>query len=227
MVAAVAPPACSFIPLRRDGSGAHAALDPGAAILLTRRMAIRPELVALPNLLTYGRIVAIPLIVLMAVPGIGWLRALAFVLYVAAAVTDWLDGYLARKWNQTSPLGRMLDPIADKLLVGALLLAFAWDHTFSALDLVPATLILMREIFISGLREFMGNAHVAVPVSRLAKWKTTVQLVALGCAFLEPLLPGIYWLSKLLLWLAALLTVWTGAQYFLSMWPHLSGEDRS
>jgi CDP-diacylglycerol--glycerol-3-phosphate 3-phosphatidyltransferase len=189
-------------------------------------MANRSNLVALPNLLTYSRIVAIPVIAWFIVSGFPTLRWIAFALYVAAAITDFLDGYLARRWNQSSPLGRMLDPIADKLLVGALIVVFAWDGTFTPLDLIPAVLILLREIFVSGLREFMGDKGIVVKVTQLAKWKTTVQLLALGAAFLVPLLPPVTLASEALLWLAAILTVITGAQYFRGAWPSLSGDGQ-
>jgi len=180
----------------------------------------------LPNLLTYGRIAAIPVIcLLLAVGGtlLGWI---ALLLYIAAAVTDWLDGYLARRMNQGTPLGRMLDPIADKLLVGALLIVLAWNGSFSALDLVPAIAILLREIFVPGLREFLGPLNIVVHVTKLAKWKTTVQLVALGVVIAERLIPGLGLVSDIALWLAGLLTVWTGWQYFAGALPHLVGEPK-
>ena len=116
----------------------------------------------------------------------------------------------------------MLDPIADKLLVGALIVTFAWTRDFSGLDLIPAIAILFREIFVSGLREFMGKRDVSVPVTFLAKWKTTVQLVALFFVIVDGLLPGFGLISALLLWLAGVLTVWTGWQYLVSVWPYFS-----
>jgi CDP-diacylglycerol--glycerol-3-phosphate 3-phosphatidyltransferase len=183
-----------------------------------------PSLTSIPNLLTYGRIVAIPIIVALLVAENPALRWLALLLYLAAAVSDFLDGYLARRWNQSSPLGRMLDPIADKLLVGALIVAFAWDRSLAGWDLVPALAILLREIFVSGLREFLGPQNVIVKVTQLAKWKTTVQLLALTFIFLAPLLAGAGLVAELLLWLAGVLTVITGAQYFMTAWPHLSGS---
>jgi CDP-diacylglycerol--glycerol-3-phosphate 3-phosphatidyltransferase len=188
-------------------------------------MPINKSVTTLPNLLTYGRIVAIPVIVALLVTGDPALRWLALLLYLAAAVSDFFDGYLARKWNQTSPLGRMLDPIADKLLVGALIVTFAWDRSFSAWDLIPALAILLREIFVPGLREFMGPRNVVVKVTQLAKWKTTVQLLALTFIFLAPLLAGAGFVAELLLWLAGIMTVITGGQYFMTAWPYLSGDE--
>jgi len=188
-------------------------------------MTSRSHLTAPPNLLTYARMIAIPVIIWLALTGDPTARWVAFVLYVAAAVTDYLDGYFARKWQIVSPLGRMLDPIADKLLTGALLVALAADHTIAGWSLLPAIAILCREIFVSGLREFMGPLGIVVHVSKLAKWKTTVQLVALGALLLMPLLAGIAPAALLLLWLAGILTVWTGWDYFRGAWPSLRGDD--
>jgi CDP-diacylglycerol--glycerol-3-phosphate 3-phosphatidyltransferase len=180
---------------------------------------------SLPNLITIARILLIPVICWLLVTGNLPLRAVALGLYALAAVSDWLDGYLARRLDLGSPLGRMLDPIADKLLVGALLMTLAWNGSFSELDLIPAVAILLREIFVSGLREFLGPRNVVVHVTKLAKWKTTVQLVALAVVILEALVPGWGLVSDLLLWLAGALTVWTGAQYFTGAWPHLRGDQ--
>lgn len=182
------------------------------------------QLTQIPNLITIARIVAIPVVVALVMTGDTNLRLVALILYIVAAASDWLDGYLARKWNQTSPLGRMLDPIADKLLVGLVIATLAWDGSLSALDMIPVLAILFREFFISGLREFLGNAKVVLKVSQLAKWKTTVQLIALAIILLERIVPGLGLLSDIVLWLAGILTVWTGIQYLLASWPHLSDE---
>lgn len=176
---------------------------------------------SLPNLLTVLRILAIPVIVILAISDIGLFRWLALILYVLAAITDFFDGLLARMMGAVSPLGRMLDPIADKLLVGALLIAFAWDRTFSVFDLIPALAILLREIFIAGLREYLGSQNVIMPVSMLAKYKTTVQLIALGIVMAEPVLPGLRLISDAALWLAGILTVWTGWSYWRGAAEHM------
>jgi len=176
----------------------------------------------LPNQLTIARIIAVPVVCLMIVLGWDWLRWLALFVYVLAAITDWLDGFLARRMSMSSDLGKMLDPIADKLLVGALIVTLAWTRDLSALDLIPAIAILFREIFISGLREFMGKRDISVPVTFLAKWKTTVQLVALFFVILQGPWVGVWFIADVLLWLAAILTVWTGWQYMLSVWPYFS-----
>src|ERR1700674_139746 len=140
---------------------------------------------ALPNLLTYGRIAAVPVVVAAMywqsiLQGGLWLRWFALAVFIAAGVTDILDGYFARIWGQQSLLGRMLDPIADKLLVSSCLLMLAADETIRGWSLFAAIIILCREILVSGLREFLAELRVSVPVSRLAKWKTTWQLVAIG-----------------------------------------------
>ncbi|MCS6762376.1 MAG: CDP-diacylglycerol--glycerol-3-phosphate 3-phosphatidyltransferase [Candidatus Devosia symbiotica] len=181
-------------------------------------------LLLIPNQITIARIFAIVPIVILVMTGDQTMRLVVLVLYLLAAASDWLDGYLTRAWKQFSPLGRMLDPIADKLLVGILIAALAWDGSFSALDMIPACAILFREFFIPGLREFLGNTQIVLPVSKLAKWKTTTQLVALAVVLLEPIVPGFGLISDALLWLAGILTIWTGWDYLRASWPHLLGE---
>lgn len=191
-------------------------------------MNLPPQVTTLPNLLTIGRIIAVPVICLFVVvsstTGWYWLRWLILLVYIAAAFTDWLDGFLARRMHLNSALGRMLDPIADKLLVGGLLITLAWTD-LSAWDLIPAIAILLREIFVSGLREYLGKHDIVVSVTMLAKWKTTVQMVALGCLIITPELIGLGFIAHFLLWIAAFLTVWTGWDYFLSSWPYLAGPE--
>jgi cardiolipin synthase len=173
---------------------------------------------SLPNLLTYVRIVAVPSVVacLFLIPGdLGRWWALA--IYIGACITDWFDGYLARVWRQQSTLGRVLDPIADKLLVGATLLMLTHDRTIDGVQIWAAVIILCREILVSGLREFLAELNVKVHVTQLAKWKTSMQMVALGFLVAGPagdnLIPGITWTGLALLWVAALLTLWTGFDY--------------
>jgi CDP-diacylglycerol--glycerol-3-phosphate 3-phosphatidyltransferase/cardiolipin synthase len=169
-------------------------------------------------MLTYLRIVAVPAVALclFLIPGNAG-RWWALGLYVAACVTDWLDGYLARAWRQQSTLGRMLDPIADKLLVGTTLLMLAHDNTIDRVNLAAAVIILCREILVSGLREFLAELNVKVHVTQLAKWKTMLQMVALGILLAGPagdrLVPGVTTAGLALLWVAALLTLWTGFDY--------------
>ena len=173
---------------------------------------------SLPNILTYLRIIAVPVVVAaLSVEGdVG--RWTAFGLFAAASITDYFDGYLARLWTQQSSLGRMLDPIADKLLVSVCLLALTANNTIGGWSLWAAVIILMREIFVSGLREFLAELKVSVPVTRLAKWKTTLQLIAIGILLLGPTgneyIPGISYVGLAMLWTAALVTLYTGYDYF-------------
>ena len=146
-------------------------------------MPARP--LALPNLLTYARIAAVPVVVGLLywqsiLDGGLWIRWVALAVFIAAGITDVLDGYFARIYGQQSSLGRMLDPIADKLLVASCLLMLAAEETIRGWSLLAAVVILCREILVSGLREYLAELRVSVPVSRLAKWKTTWQLVAVG-----------------------------------------------
>ncbi len=174
--------------------------------------------VSLPNILTYGRILAVPALVavLYFIPGDTG-RTIAFALFAAASVTDWLDGYLARIWAQQSELGRMLDPIADKLLVGAVLMMMVYDRTIAGAGIFAAIIILTREILVSGLREFLAELNVKVHVSWLSKWKTAFQMIALAALILGPAiekqLPHVVILGTALLWASALLTIWTGYDY--------------
>ena len=176
----------------------------------------------IPNVLTMARVVLIvPLIAMMVMPGnyIWWATAL----YAFIALTDWFDGYLARKLNQMSDFGRFLDPIADKILVMAMFIAVAANNTVQGWWLALPIIILTREFLVAGLREFLGPKNVVVHVTKLAKWKTTVQMLALGF-----LIPGeVYYdaaiCGNLLMLLATVLTVITGWQYFKAGWPHLKG----
>ncbi len=173
---------------------------------------------SLPNVLTYARIVAVPALVLclyfLRGDGARWA---AFALFVAAALTDWLDGYLARAWEQQSTLGRMLDPIADKLIVGAALLMLVHDGTISGATVFAAVIILCREILVSGLREFLAELNVKIHVTQLAKWKTSLQMIALAVLIAGPaadkIVPGISTAGLILLWAAAILTLITGYDY--------------
>ena len=179
----------------------------------------------LPNLLTYGRVVAVPVVVaLLFWPSDGWARWTALAVYIVAAITDFFDGYLARAWSQQSSLGRMLDPIADKLLVAAALLMLSADGTIAGFSLWAAVIILCREILVSGLREYLAELRVPVPVTAVAKWKTATQLVALGFLIAGPAgeraLPGATTAGLVLLWVAAILTLYTGWDYMKASYQH-------
>ncbi len=183
----------------------------------------------IPNLLTMGRIWAIPAIVFTMFldkiaenadkPTWAWIGV---GLFIAAGITDYMDGYLARHLNQLSRFGRVLDPIADKLLVGSILIMLAWQGKLDSIMVVPAVIILCREILVSGLREFLAEIQVGCPVTKLAKWKTACQMVALPVlmvakanysGFASGFLTWIGWIA---LWGAAILTVKTGYGYWKS-----------
>ena len=173
---------------------------------------------SLPNILTYGRIAAVPVLAGVLFFGTSETsRWLAFAIFVLACLTDWLDGYLARIWEQQSNLGRMLDPIADKLLVGATLLMLVYSGTIGGWSIWAALIILSREILVSGLREFLAELNVKVHVTQLAKWKTAMQFVALAMLLAGPaaesVLRGTTNAGVVLLWIAALLTLLTGYDY--------------
>jgi len=179
-------------------------------------------ILGLPNLLTILRVVLVVPIALLLIPEANWARWLAFGFCLLASATDWADGYLARRRQQVSPFGRFLDPIADKLLVAAVLVALVATRDVSGWEVVAVIAILSREILISGLREFMGGSGVTIHVTRLAKWKTTVQLAALLLLILAPALgPPFGWAAGVLLWLAAALTVVTGWEYLRGGLAHM------
>ena len=170
---------------------------------------------SLPNILTISRIVVIPLIFLSVyITSMFW-AVFAAILFIAASITDYFDGYLARARGEVSVFGRLLDPIADKLLVASALVVLLAkpDMLVTKLSYIPVVVILCREILVSGLREFLMEVKVGMPVTRLAKWKTGFQMTALSMLLLK----GVwYWggIGEILLWVAAVLTFITGYQYF-------------
>jgi cardiolipin synthase (CMP-forming) len=189
---------------------------------------------SLPNILTCARILAIPVVVgciyaQAIMDGPLWLRWVALAVFIAAAITDYLDGYYARIWNQHSAFGRMLDPIADKLLVASCLLMLAADGIIHGWTLWAAIVILCREILVSGLREYLAGLRVSVPVTKLAKWKTTVQLIAIGFLLAgeagDELIPVVTQIGLVLLWVSAIFTIYTGWDYFRAGFRHLVKED--
>jgi cardiolipin synthase len=189
---------------------------------------------SVPNILTCARILAIPVVVGCVfwesiLDGPMWLRWVALAVFIAAGVTDYLDGYYARIWDQHSAFGRMLDPIADKLLVASCLLMLAADNSIHGWTLWAAIVILCREILVSGLREYLAALRVSVPVTKLAKWKTTIQLVAIGFLIAgeagEQILPATTLIGIALLWVSAIFTIYTGWDYFRAGIRHLIEED--
>ena len=175
------------------------------------------------NILTISRIVVIPIIVACIYLKSPWYGWIAFILFSAASITDYFDGYLARLRNEVSNLGTFLDPIADKLLVAAVILILTSKEVIADWETIPALIILLREIAVSGLREYLAGIKVSVPVSKIAKLKTSLQLIALaililsesGISFIPTLLIG-----KIALWSAAILTLYTGYDYLKSGFKH-------
>ena len=207
----------------------------------TRPARLRARPWSLPNVLTYGRILAVPaLVAVMFVDrptssGAVWSEYpnwIALAIFLTACITDFFDGYLARVWSQQSSLGQMLDPIADKLLVGAALVMLVANGTIRGWAIWAAIIILSREILVSGLREYLAELRVKVAVTRLAKWKTTVQMVALGFLIAgeagDRVLLALTSFDALamtiglvLLWIAALVTLYTGYDYFRAGLRHM------
>ena len=194
----------------------------------------QPKTLSLPNILTYARIAAIAVVVgcvyaQSVMDGPLWLRWVALAVFIAAGVTDVLDGYYARMWDQQSAFGRMLDPIADKLLVASCLLMLAADSSIHGWTLWAAIVILCREILVSGLREYLAGLRVSVPVTKLAKWKTTIQLVAIGFLIAgeagEQYIAATTLIGIVLLWISAIVTIYTGWDYFRAGIHHLIKED--
>lgn len=181
----------------------------------------------LPNILTISRIVVIPLIFMsIYFTSYAW-AMLAGILFVAASITDYLDGYLARAWNETSAFGRLLDPIADKLLVAtALVVILAKPNMYSLnITIIPVFVILCREILVSGLREFLREVNVGLPVTKLAKWKTAFQMTALAMMLFKDLWIGWSYTGEFLLWVAATLTFITGYQYYQKSLDYVKAEE--
>ena len=184
----------------------------------------------LPNLLTLSRILAVPLLVALLWPAeqgnpwrIGYLAA--FALYCLMGITDYFDGYLARAQGTVSKLGVFLDPIADKIMVGAVILMLCATQDIRGIHIIAAMVILLREIAVSGLREFLAGLKVSVPVSQLAKWKTAFQLIALGALILAGGVPHWPWVLQIglaTLWGAAVLTLVTGWDYLRVGLKHMS-----
>ncbi len=183
----------------------------------------------LPNILTYTRIIAVPLVVGLLIYGGDINRWIALAIFIVAAITDFFDGYLARIWQQQSSLGRMLDPIADKLLIASVLLAVTYTGEIYGLHIWAAVIILCREILVSGLREFLAELRVSVPVTQLAKWKTTIQMVAIAFLIVgqagDRVVPYISQAGLVFLWIAAIATIYTGFDYFRVGVKHVIEED--
>ncbi len=180
-------------------------------------------MLSLPNLLTMSRIVVIPVIFLsIYIKSPVW-SMLSGVLFVIAAITDYFDGYFARKYKVVSKFGMLFDPIADKLLVAAALVIILVNGLVLPISYIPVVVILCREILVSGLREFLSIFQVSMPVTRLAKWKTGFQMTALSM-----ILIGYMWgpIGEFLLWIAGVLTAITGYEYFKQAIDYIKAEEK-
>ena len=179
----------------------------------------------IPNLLTMSRIVSIPLMVALFFVPQAWAAWTILAIYAPAAATDYLDGYLARSLSITSPIGKFLDPIADKIFVGALLFMLAAIGRLAGVWALPALAILLREIFIAGLREYLGPLNISVPVTNLAKWKTGMQMTAIGFLIVGPYAPDwipSLWIGQIGLLIAMVLALKTGWDYTKNALPHIA-----
>lgn len=183
------------------------------------------EVYSLPNILTISRIVVIPVIFLSIYIHSTLWAVLTAVLFIVAAITDYFDGYLARSRNETSAFGRLLDPIADKLLVVSALLILVANHMVLPISYIPVIVILCREVLVSGLREFLSEVKVGMPVTRLAKWKTGFQMTAISLLLLG-MVPAFRFLGEILLWIAGVLTFITGYQYFQKSLDYIRKLDK-
>ena len=183
----------------------------------------------LPNLLTLSRIVATPILVALLYFHDPVMRWVALLLFAAAGATDYLDGYLARNLGQVSAMGRIFDPIADKLLVSSVIVILVAIDQIQGWMVIPAIIILCREILVSGLREYLAEVKIPLPVSHLAKWKTALQMIALGFLIVGdeagPAALPVDLIGDTGLWIAALLTIFTGYDYLARGLTHISQEE--
>jgi cardiolipin synthase len=178
----------------------------------------------IPNILTISRILMLPVIIFLFLMEESWgVTAMwwAFWLYAAACITDYLDGWLARKLNQTTAFGTFLDPISDKIFVGSLLIIFASMDRLDGIWMIPAIVIFAREFLISGLREYLGQKSVSLPVTPLAKWKTASQMIATGILIIGPYIPYGLMLGHWALAAAAVITFITGWKYMKAGLDHM------
>ncbi len=176
------------------------------------------------NQLTASRIAAIPVILALLLLPYSWAAWVGMVLFTIAGITDWLDGFMARRQGNVSKVGVFLDPIADKLLVSSVILLLVFNGQITAVSIFPAAIILLREVAVSGLREFLAGLSVSVPVSRLAKWKTFIQMLALGFLIVgnhSPETIPAKLIGDLLLWIAGILTIVTAYDYWRASLKHL------
>lgn len=195
--------------------------------LLRKRKGIKSEnwkIVTIPNILTFARVGLVPFLVLAFFVSGRVGTVLKLTLFLTASLTDYVDGYIARRFRQVSSFGAFLDPIADKILIAATLLMMAGTRRIEGIDLVPAVVIVCREFVISGLREFLAATGEELRVSYLAKWKTFTQITALA-VLLAGSTPALILVGTLLLWIAALLALVTGVSYLKISWTYVKATQ--
>lgn len=180
------------------------------------------NILTIPNVLTLLRMALLPFIIGCMYAGFYWA---ALILYTVAAVSDFLDGWLARKLDAITPFGTFLDPISDKVFVGLLLIVLVDTGQLGGFFIIFPLIIMTREFLISGLREFLGPKDVQVPVTNIAKWKTTAQMLALGLLIIAPIHVALLIAGLLCMALAVFITVITGFLYLKAAWPHLIEND--
>lgn len=186
-----------------------------------QKPAIKKWMLNLPNILTLLRLALLPVIIWLLFQPENWAAYSALGLYVFGAITDWLDGWIARKYNQITEFGTFMDPISDKIFVSAIMLMLVATGRIEGLWVVLVILIFVREFTISGLREFLGPKNIKVPVSQLAKWKTAIQMIATGILIVGPYVPYGTLSGLSALSLATLLTLWTALSYLKTGFEHM------
>tara|TARA_B100000989_G_scaffold232502_1_gene179292 strand:+ start:119 stop:679 length:561 start_codon:yes stop_codon:yes gene_type:complete len=171
----------------------------------------------IPNYLTIFRVLCIPVIILNIIPQSFFFNWVAVILYIVACISDFLDGYLARKLKVESKLGKFLDPIADKILIISVIFILVAIGKINGFFVYPALIIIIREVLVSGLREFFAKSEISINVSKIAKWKTLIQMFALGFLIIGndfTLLPNTILVGEIGLLIASLITIYTGYEYF-------------
>jgi cardiolipin synthase len=179
----------------------------------------------IPNLLTFSRIAGIPILLALLYVPFEITSWIALFLYIVFCVTDFLDGYLARKWQVSSPIGTFLDPIADKILVAVLLIVFVDLGRLPGFWILPVAIILVRELLIAGLREYLGAKDIKVPVIYISKWKTAIQMIALGFLIVGHISTSFLFIGWAGILIAAGITAYTGYIYIRAAWGHLTGKE--
>ncbi len=178
----------------------------------------------LANILTVARLALLPFIIMLMFIDRSWAAWTVLILYSLGALTDWLDGWVARRWNQVSEFGKFMDPISDKIFVAVVLVMLIATHRIEGVFVLAVIAILIREFLVAGMREFLGPRNIKLPVTKLAKWKTASQMVATGLLILKPVSQTAEIAGLTLLCVSAVLTVITGWDYIRTGWKYLTME---